>query len=496
MNSGFTATRSGPLCPWSGPENSEGRRTRSVVPGRTVLRSTTVNGSSRPASARPSSRPTRSIASASSCPLARPGVPTQINATSERSTASLGSVVAHSRPSPTTSLSSSPRPGSTTGGEDSFSRGALSGFTSAPITSWPVFARQAAVTQPTYPSPNTLTRTADLHLSFVRATRQKLLRLATDAGFDEIVAAADLRHVSIVGIGDVDRSRGAAATLRVEQSDLVGEVRMASAQLRLDEGVHRDDQRGALQERARHRPRPMALEIDPEVPGGDARARIGGLALAGVEAGRTDRDGASAPTVEAPLQERLRHRAADDVAATDVHDAADRPGRLPRRYAQAEGSPDPETPVDPDQPCVEGPVRPRQRQDPARQPPPAAPEDRDAAGAPPRGPPGAGPPDGLGAERLEVLRHPRPAEAVLDQPPSRGAERRAAPGIAQERDDGPSELLGIVHLQEVHARDEGKPLRPHGRRDYGLPRRQRLEYLETRSAAESQRHDVHHPLRE
>src|SRR5439155_22895539 len=262
----------------------------------------------------------------------------------------------------------------------------LSGFTSTPITSWPVFARQAAVTHPTYPSPNTLTRTADLHLSFVRAPLQKLLRLAADAGFDEIVAAADLRHVSIVGIGDVDRPRDAAASLRVEQPDLVGEVRMAPAQIRLDEGVHRDDERGALQERARHRPRPMALEIDPEMPGGDARARVGGLALAGVEAGRADLDGASAPIVEAPLQERLRHRAADDVAAADVHDAVDRPGRLPRCCAQAEGAPEPKTPVDPDLPRVEGPVCPRQRQDPARQPPPAAPEDRDAAGARARGP--------------------------------------------------------------------------------------------------------------
>src|SRR5439155_17062581 len=159
-------------------------------------------------------------------------------------------------------------------GVASASSDTLSGFTSTPITSWPVFARQAAVTQPTYPSPNTLTRTPDLHLSFDRASRQKLLRLAADAGFDEIVALADLRHVSIIGIGDVDRSSDAALPLRVEQFDLVGQVRMAPAQLGLDQGVHRDDQFGALQERARHRPRPVALEIDPEVPGGDARARI------------------------------------------------------------------------------------------------------------------------------------------------------------------------------------------------------------------------------
>ena len=54
----------------------------------------------------------------------------------------------------------------------------FSALTSTPTTAWPAFARQAAVTHPTYPRPNTLTRMAKhlfaLVLEFVGDLRPRV----------------------------------------------------------------------------------------------------------------------------------------------------------------------------------------------------------------------------------------------------------------------------------------------------------------------------------
>src|SRR6266545_4948434 len=158
MNSGFTATRTQPAASAPAALRSAGINRRSVVPGSTVLRSTTVYGLGPAPSARPISSPTRSMAAKSGCPLERDGVPTQIRARWLSATASAALVVARSRPFFTISAMSSPSPGSTSGDSPRPTAPTLSGFTSTPMTSWPARARQAAVTHPTYPSPKTLTR--------------------------------------------------------------------------------------------------------------------------------------------------------------------------------------------------------------------------------------------------------------------------------------------------------------------------------------------------
>src|SRR5207247_11123215 len=78
--------------------------------------------------------------------------------TSDSATACSLDVVARRRPIPTTVASSSPSPGSTTGGVAALIIATFSALMSTPTTSWPALARQAAVTDPTYPSPKTLTR--------------------------------------------------------------------------------------------------------------------------------------------------------------------------------------------------------------------------------------------------------------------------------------------------------------------------------------------------
>src|SRR5438132_3362997 len=136
-------------------------RTPATVPGSTVLRRTTVWGSTRPRNASPMVWPVRTTASTSSAPPARLGVPTQMSDNSEAATALSPDVVARRRRVPTTSASSSGSPGSITGERAAFTIETFSALTSTPITSCPAFARQAAVTQPTYPSPKTLTRIGD-----------------------------------------------------------------------------------------------------------------------------------------------------------------------------------------------------------------------------------------------------------------------------------------------------------------------------------------------
>src|SRR5215467_14703618 len=108
--------------------------------------------------------PVRTTASTSMRPLARLGVPTQISEMSDSAIACSLEVVARRRPEPTTSCKSSGSPGSTIGEVAELIIATFSAFTSTPTTAWPAFARQAAVTHPTYPRPNTLTRIAK-HLS-------------------------------------------------------------------------------------------------------------------------------------------------------------------------------------------------------------------------------------------------------------------------------------------------------------------------------------------
>src|SRR3989454_1594116 len=106
--------------------------------------------------------PVRTTASTSSCPFARLGAPTQMTHTSDVVTASSLDVVARRRPAPTTLAGSSASPGSTTGGVAALTIATFSALMSTPTTSWPAFARQAAVTDPTYPRPKTLTRMREL----------------------------------------------------------------------------------------------------------------------------------------------------------------------------------------------------------------------------------------------------------------------------------------------------------------------------------------------
>src|SRR5262249_16782181 len=125
--------------------------------------------------------PVRTTASTSMPPFRRLGVPTQISETSESPMAWSLDVVARRRPLPTTSRSSSASPGSTIGEVAALIIATFSAFTSTPATVWPAFARQAAVTHPTYPRPNTLTRIAE-HLStlvfeFVDDLRPRVPRL-------------------------------------------------------------------------------------------------------------------------------------------------------------------------------------------------------------------------------------------------------------------------------------------------------------------------------
>ncbi len=102
------------------------------------------------------SRAARPIASATpvsaltwSRPLACPGVPTQMRASSEASTASSALRVARRRPERTTCSMRVSRPGSTMGDKPSLIEFTFSWLTSTPTTWCPALAKQAADTQPT-----------------------------------------------------------------------------------------------------------------------------------------------------------------------------------------------------------------------------------------------------------------------------------------------------------------------------------------------------------
>src|SRR5262250_1610989 len=132
--------------------------------------------------------PVRTTASTSMRPLARLGVPTQISEMSDSAIACSLEVVARRRPEPTTSRKRSGRPGSTIGDVAALIIATFSALTSTPTTVWPAFARQAAVTHPTYPRPNTLTRMAyrllTLVYEFVDDPRPRVARLDQAAARD------------------------------------------------------------------------------------------------------------------------------------------------------------------------------------------------------------------------------------------------------------------------------------------------------------------------
>src|SRR5438034_1450636 len=161
MKAGLTTTRRVERKPRPPPASSPGTTAVSVVPGGTVERTATVKGSSRCRSAWPIARLSPARALTSGAPFGSPGVPTQRRATSEASTASSTEAVARSRPPPTTRAVSSSRAGSTTGDRPAWTAVTFSGSTSTPTTWWPALARQAPVTLPTHPRPNTLTRTQE-----------------------------------------------------------------------------------------------------------------------------------------------------------------------------------------------------------------------------------------------------------------------------------------------------------------------------------------------
>ena len=144
-NSGYTATGTGRPA----ARSSSGSSTWRVVPGRTVLRTTTTMGDRWRWIACPMSPATRRRYVRSRLPLPLLGVPTQTKARSVSLTAASQSVVARRRPARTPSSMSSPSPASITGGWPWFNRSVLTGFVSTPTTRWPSAARQAAETAPT-----------------------------------------------------------------------------------------------------------------------------------------------------------------------------------------------------------------------------------------------------------------------------------------------------------------------------------------------------------
>ena len=120
-----------------------------VVPGSTVDRRMTVKGVVLPLNARPISATTVRMWSSSMLPSARLGVPTQIKAASDCSTAATESSVASSLPEATPEAIRSSSPGSRIGARPELKISTFSRLESTPTTSWPSSARQADVTDPT-----------------------------------------------------------------------------------------------------------------------------------------------------------------------------------------------------------------------------------------------------------------------------------------------------------------------------------------------------------
>ncbi len=130
------------------PRSRAGCTCSSVVPGRTVLRTTTVRKRPSCGRAAPISSATRRTAVRSSAPDGADGVPTAIMITSAAATASpMGAT--RMRPAATPAASASSRPGSEIGDWPAAMASALTASWSTPMTDRPIWAMQAAVTAPT-----------------------------------------------------------------------------------------------------------------------------------------------------------------------------------------------------------------------------------------------------------------------------------------------------------------------------------------------------------
>src|SRR6266446_9071263 len=134
-----------------------GSTTVSVVPARTVLRRTKTCGDFFWRMAAPISLATCSMWLRSSLPFFKLGVPTQTNETSEFSMAAVASVVACSTPARWASATISLMRASMIGVRPESIISTLARLTSTPTTLWPMEAKQAAETDPTYPNPKMLT---------------------------------------------------------------------------------------------------------------------------------------------------------------------------------------------------------------------------------------------------------------------------------------------------------------------------------------------------
>src|SRR5688572_7801854 len=168
-------------------------------------------------------------------PLRRLGVPTQTSDRSVALTASAVLVVARSRPLPTTSVSSSPRPGSTIGLRPSLMARTFSSLTSTPTTSWPSAANKAAATVPRYPRPKTETFIVSLCCPWGRLRfRKRLDSVAVDEcaipGFeveqrpDRVAAGARARALVLEELGHGDRIEEAALARTAIEQDLADHV--------------------------------------------------------------------------------------------------------------------------------------------------------------------------------------------------------------------------------------------------------------------------------
>ena len=161
MNSGFTQMPKS--SPSTLPEvcSSKGRMTFSTVPGNMVLRMTTTWNLQAVRSNSPIWATTFSSWQRPRLPLSLPGVPTQTREMSP-SFSTLG--FARNLPESTPRRINCSRSGSTMGLFPELTRETFTSCGSTPVTECPISARHAAVTQPTYPIPKTVTSIREIML--------------------------------------------------------------------------------------------------------------------------------------------------------------------------------------------------------------------------------------------------------------------------------------------------------------------------------------------
>src|SRR5918993_4233078 len=96
---------------------------------------------------------------------------------------------------------------------------------------------------------------------------------------------------------------------------------------------------------------------------------------------------------------------------------------------------------------------------------------------------------------FEHARDARPRVAGVDESPTGITDATATSGITQECDDGAGKRIGIVRGDVMTSGPDPETFRTNRRRDDRTCHRQRLENLQARAAARSQRHDVDFALR-